>query len=76
MARLKKTEGYVVAVNHGAGTYKIRVLDYADGWSNENPNGWRFAALFPFCNCYEFNTMKEVNKFCSELKREGFTEII
>ena len=64
---LKENEYVVVAVNVASGTYRVDILDLDEAWSNENPTGFRYSALYPFCNVYEFNTMEEATTFCNEL---------
>ena len=76
MTRLKKDEFYVVAVNLAAGTYRAEKWRIDEMWSNENPGGVRWSAVYPHCMVWEFNrmreTLKDVRMFCEQLDRKGF----
>ena len=71
MARLKKDEFYIVAVNRAAGTYDARKVSYID-----IENGFNYATVYPFCEIYEFNqkgqALADVRRFCKELDNQGF----
>ena len=75
MSRLKKDEFYVVAVNRGRATYYARKISYSD-----LEDGFKYAAVFPFCDVYEFNlkgqTLADVRRFCKDLERQGFSGTI
>lgn len=71
MARLSKDEFYVVAVNRAVGVYTVDKWHVDDIWSNENPGGVGWAAVYPFCMVYnDFKSLAEVRKFCKELDKE------
>ena len=74
MARLKKGEFYVVAVNIPRGVYTADKYHVDELCSDENPGGVRWAAVYPFCTVYDdFRSLAAVRKFCKELDKEGYT---
>ena len=56
--------------------YKAEKWRTHDLWSNSNPNGIRYSAVYTNCMVYEFNqkgqTLADVRKFCKELDMQGF----
>ena len=63
---------YLVGVNHGAGQVKLVRYETKDAWSNQNPNGLRYASMLG--GYFNLEMEDTVKKDCMRFIKQNYPD--